>query len=82
VFTGVAWTSATATPVAHVFQALFIALGLLFAALVARRATAAPRGARRMLLPLAAAATFAALEFVVQRIAEPANSSQAQAALN
>jgi hypothetical protein len=57
------------TPFSKVFWSLFIALGLLFVALVVRRITHAPPGARRTLLPLAIAAVFACVHFTGERIA-------------
>jgi signal transduction histidine kinase len=56
-------------PVGQVFWGLFIALGLTFIALVARRLRACPPGARRTLLPLAAAGVFASAQLIVQRVA-------------
>ncbi|HEY7076640.1 MAG TPA: LuxR C-terminal-related transcriptional regulator [Solirubrobacteraceae bacterium] len=53
----------------YVYWSLFAVLGLLFVALVVRRVRRAPPGARRMLLPLAVAACFAAADFVLIRLA-------------
>jgi DNA-binding CsgD family transcriptional regulator len=56
-------------PFGYAYWSLFVLLGLAFVALVVRRVRRAPPGARRMLLPLAAAACFAAADFVVVRVA-------------
>ena len=65
-FTG---TTFDLTPIGNTFSGLFIALGSAFIALIVRRVLAAPRGASRTLLPLAATAVFAAAQFVALRIA-------------
>jgi DNA-binding CsgD family transcriptional regulator len=56
-------------PFGYVYWSLFVVLGLAFVALVVRRVRRAPPGARRMLLPLTAAACFAAADFVLLRAA-------------
>jgi signal transduction histidine kinase len=65
-FTGVTFDL---TPVGRTFAVLFVALGLVFLAVAARRVRATPPGAWRTLLPIAAAGAFATIEFVVARIA-------------
>ncbi|MFL5955034.1 MAG: sensor histidine kinase [Gaiellaceae bacterium] len=65
-FTGVTFDLA---PVGRAFAMLFVALGLAFLAVAARRVRATPPGAWRTLLPIAAAGAFAAAEFVAARIA-------------
>jgi signal transduction histidine kinase len=69
-------------PVGRVFWSLFIGLGVAFIALVLRRLRQAPRGARRTLLPLAAAGVFASAQLIVQRVAWLTGSDQAQATLD
>jgi signal transduction histidine kinase len=66
-FTG---TTFDLTVPADLFAAAFIALGLVFIALVARRLRHAPPGARVTLLPLALAAVFAASEFIARRVVQ------------
>ena len=51
-------------PSADAFAAAFIALGVTFIALVARRLRQSAPGARRTLLPLAAAVRFAAADLI------------------
>jgi hypothetical protein len=65
-----------------VFWSLYIALGVAFIALVARRVRQAPPGARRTLLPLAAAGVFACAQLIVERAAWLTGWSQAQATLD
>jgi len=50
------------------YWSAFIAVGVVFVALLLRRLVAAPPGARLMLLPLGLAVFFTAAEFVAQRI--------------
>jgi signal transduction histidine kinase len=69
-------------PIGRVFWSLFIALGVGFIALVVRRVLRAPAGARRTLLPLAAAAAFACAQLIVQRASWLAGWGQAQATLD
>jgi signal transduction histidine kinase len=52
-----------------VFWGVFIALGLAFIALLARRLYSSPRGALRTMLPLALAGFFACTQLIVVRIA-------------
>ena len=69
-------------PIGRVFWSLHIALGVAFIALVARRVRQAPPGARRTLLPLAAAGLFACAQLIVERAAWLTGWSQAQATLD
>jgi signal transduction histidine kinase len=66
------------TPIGRVFWSIFIALGIVFIALIVRRISHSPPGARRTLLPLALAAVFAAAHFMAERIGWFTNWSQAQ----
>jgi hypothetical protein len=69
-------------PIGRVFWSLHIALGLAFIALVVRRLRQAPPGARRTMLPLAAAGLFACAQLIVERAAWLTGWSQAQATLD
>jgi signal transduction histidine kinase len=69
-------------PIGRVFWSLFIALGVAFIVLVARRLKQAAPGARRTLLPLAVAGLFACSQLIVQRAAWLTDWSQAQATLD
>ena len=66
------------TPIARVFWSIFVVLGIVFVALVARRIAHSPPGARRTLLPMALAAGFASVHFVAERIGWFTSWSQAQ----
>jgi signal transduction histidine kinase len=57
------------TLIGQIFDGVLIALGLAFVLLLARRIRQSPPGAWRVMLPLAAAAVFAAAEFAALRIA-------------
>jgi len=57
------------TPIDRVFSSLFIALGIAFIALAARRLRRWPPGARRTMLPLAIAAVFASAQLIVRDVA-------------
>jgi signal transduction histidine kinase len=78
-FTG---TTFDLNPIGTTFSAVFIALGVLFLALIARRLRETPIGARRTLLPLAAAGLFACAHFVVQRVAWLAHWTAPQGTLD
>jgi signal transduction histidine kinase len=69
-------------PIGRVFWSLSIALGVGFIALVVRRVLRAPAGARRTLLPLAAAALFACAQLIVQRASWLAGWGQAHVTLD
>jgi signal transduction histidine kinase len=66
------------TPLAKAFWIIFIILGLLFVALIARRIRHSPRGACRTLGPLAVAAVFACVHFTGERLAWLTSWSQSQ----
>jgi signal transduction histidine kinase len=66
------------TPISKVFWSIFVALGVVFVALVIRRIRRSPPGARRTTLPLAIAAVFACLHFSGERIAWLTQWSQSQ----
>lgn len=57
------------TPIGRVFWVVFIALGVAFMGLLARRLRQSPPGALRTLFPLVAAGFFAGAQFLVLRIA-------------
>jgi signal transduction histidine kinase len=70
------------TVVGKVVAGVFIALGLAFLALIARRLHGSSPATRRTLLPLILAAAFTAGEFIVLHAAELADWSQAFGVLN
>jgi signal transduction histidine kinase len=57
------------TPIGRVFSGVFIALGLAFIGLLARRLRDSPPGALRTLLPLAAVGVVVCTQFIALRIA-------------
>jgi hypothetical protein len=64
------------TPIGRVFWSLFIALGVAFVGLAARRLRRWPPGSRRTMLPLAIAAAFASAQLIVRNVAALADWSQ------
>jgi signal transduction histidine kinase len=67
---------------ADAIAAAFIALGLAFLALVARRLRRVPRGALRTAAPLAVAAALATADFILTRVAQLTGAGWAYAPLN
>ena len=65
------------TVVGEMFESLFIALGLVFVALIVRRTATAPPGARRTMVPLALAGFFTITQFILFRVASLTDFDQA-----
>jgi signal transduction histidine kinase len=69
-------------PIGRVFWSLFIALGVAFIAIAARRLWKWPPGSRRTMLPLAIAAVFACAQLIVRNAAALADWTQPFATLD